>query len=393
MRTKIYLGQDKRSTQHPYYVKWYGEPDPDTGKQPIYYEHFATEKAAEIFRKEKELAQAKDKNIDRPTGITLRQFCKDFLDAKQKKRQGTIKLYENTIQRLLCSKVLRPDMEIARVTPRLAEKFVTSLMPMNGQGELSTSAEHRVIRHCVTMFEKAIIWKYRTENPFKAVERPQVETRPWYYLKPKEYHRLLSKVTDLQTKAFYALCYTAGLRLGEATSLLWSDIDLSKAEVVVRNREGTADIPPFDIKDHEKRTIPLPKHTVDLLGELQSQRFRSPFVVVTGSRYEKVQTNWKECRRRHKPWQNRYMLNNVLRHLKKHLRAAGIKPGPGERLSVHDLRKAAILNWAKVNRNPKVTQVWAGHSDLKTTMQYYSQVTDDQRQMAVKALDQMLDVA
>ena len=397
MRIKIYLGHDRRSSRHPYYVKWYGSPDPDTGKQPVYHEHFRTEKEAQIFKQEKELAQAKDKNIDRPEAVTLERLCKDFLQLKRENpdiQPGTVMLYENTIDRLLSSDLFSRTIEIRQISKRVAEKFVNSIKPKNnGKARLSSSTRHRIIRHCTAIFAKAVRWGCIESNPFEGVDRPTVVCRDWYYMTPKEYHKLLSKVDDLQTKALYALTYTAGLRLAEATALLWTDVDLENAEVTVRNREGTADLPPFHVKDHETRRIPIPASTIELLTKLQAGRFRTPFVVVSASRYEKVMHKWANTRKSRKTWQNRDMLNNVLRAFKRYVKLAGIKPAPGQRLSIHDLRKSCITNWAMVNKNPKVTQVWAGHSDLKTTMQYYSKVTEDQRQAGMKALDKMLDVA
>jgi len=68
-------------------------------------------------------------------------------------------------------------------------------------------------------------------------------------------------------KALYALAYTAGLRLGEALYLTWADVDLDKGLVVVQNREGTDALPPFYVKDNEKRTIPQPAQRLIFIDE------------------------------------------------------------------------------------------------------------------------------
>ena len=46
--------------------------------------------------------------------------------------------------------------------------------------------------------------------------------------------------------------------MGEAFSLTWNDIDFERGRLVISNRDGTVDMPPFKVKDHEARRIPLP---------------------------------------------------------------------------------------------------------------------------------------
>ena len=134
MKEKIYLGCDKRSAKHPYYVRWYGTPDPDTGEQKIFRQQFATIEEAKLFRAEKEVDQRKGKPLDKPTDITLARFCSDFLEVKCKNRIGTIELYQNTIDHLLSSKLFDSNLAIRRITPRLADKFAASLKPQSGYG-------------------------------------------------------------------------------------------------------------------------------------------------------------------------------------------------------------------------------------------------------------------
>ena len=61
-------------------------------------------------------------------------------------------------------------------------------------------------------------------------------------------------------------------------------------------------------------------------------------------------------------------------------------------LTIHVLRKNCILNWARVNRNPKVTQELAGHADLATTMTFYSKVGTDAKRQTARDIDALLTV-
>jgi len=44
-----------------------------------------------------------------------------------------------------------------------------------------------------------------------------------------------------------------------------------------------------------------------------------------------------------------------------------------------------------VINNPEVARLLAGHGDIKTTMQFYSKATDEQRRKAAQAIDRLLE--
>jgi integrase len=222
-------------------------------------------------------------------------------------------------------------------------------------------------------------------RPFKLV------TTRWHYLTPTEYTRLLDVVPNLQTKALYALGYTAGLRFGEMVSLTWENIDWEKVEVVIENRAATATMQPFSLKDYEARRIPLCKHTLDILRELQAKaRFKCPFILLSEVRYRTVLKNWRQYQKEGRTWENRDMLLNVGREFRRHLRKVEVKPTGS--LSIHTLRKCAGKNWADV-LPLHVTKELMGHSTITTTMKFYSQVDESQRTRAAAVIDGLISRA
>ncbi len=66
------------------------------------------------------------------------------------------------------------------------------------------------------------------------------------------------------------LFYTAGLRLREAMSLTWHDIDFASDLLCISRRTASRFVQAWTPKDHELRTIPLPEQTVSLLTAWQS---------------------------------------------------------------------------------------------------------------------------
>ena len=90
-------------------------------------------------------------------------------------------------------------------------------------------------------------------------------------------------------------------------------------------------------------------------------------------------------------WENNMLYNNLLRNFKRHCRRAGITTD--NRLMIHGLRKSFATNLSNSGQVPAHTlQKLMGHSDIKTTMEYYIQSGDANEERAVAALDKMMGV-
>jgi integrase len=198
--------------------------------------------------------------------------------------------------------------------------------------------------------------------------------------------RLLDAATTPGRKIFYALCYTGGLRFGEALSLRWSDINFPLGEIAIHNRKGTEKEPEFLVKDYEQRTIPLPQHTIELLEASEAE---SSYPALSKRQYDNMVKRWKRRRQNKQPWKAQHILLNARRNFERDIKIAEIVPNPGETLSIHTLRKSCITNWA--NDLPiTVTKELAGHSSIETTMKYYYQVDDYHKAKAAQIIDDLL---
>jgi len=259
--------------------------------------------------------------------------------------------------------------------------------PIRG-GQMSNWTRHRILRNCRTIFQGAVTWQLISKNPFRNLSAPRLVTRLWHYLKPDEYRTLLEAAPSLRWKAFYALAYTAALRVGELLSLTWSDIDFETGEVRIENRPATFAMPPFFIKDNEARSIPLPKHTLDILTDLHTSATEGiPYVLLDERQYGIMAAKWRKYREQNRPWRNQDMANNTLREFRRHLKWAGIKAKGS--LSIHTLRKSCGQNWA--NYLPiNVVKELMGHSSISTTQKFYSQVDGDHRAKAAQVMDSLV---
>jgi integrase len=91
--------------------------------------------------------------------------------------------------------------------------------------------------------------------------------------------------------------------------MTWQDIDFQRSEVRVCSKQSTGSLPPFEIKDHEARAIPLPKHTLDILTKLHADApVGVPYVLIDQKRYKLILEKWKQCQEEGKPWTNKHII-------------------------------------------------------------------------------------
>ena len=84
-----------------------------------------------------------------------------------------------------------------------------------------------------------------------------------------------------------------------------------------------------------------------------------------------------------------YMMNNCLRDFKLYCKKAGIRTSL--KLNIHGLRKSYATNLANSGQVPPHTlQKLLGHSDVKTSMDYYVGSSDANTERAVEALDRLM---
>ena len=378
-------------------VRWWGTYDCATGKQSYYSKSFATKKEAQRFKQEKieELKMGMPKQRQE---LTLEQLCNEYLSTKKDElKNTTTEGYKNTIDQLLS--YFPPQAPIKRIQPEQAQQFISSLKIVNWshikKGKaIAHATRNKHLRQAKSIFNLAVDWGYLQKNPFKSIKRIKARKAPWHYITPDEFEALLKKTPDLLTKALYAVMYGCGLRFGEAINMLWDgqNIDLEHSIVNIRNRRPTKTIPPFNIKDYEDRTVPMPKWVAHLLVELQMEsKERCPFVFLTRDRYLKVMERWDYFWQQGKSdqWKNRYLVNNVLREFHKNCRAAGINTN--EKITVHCLRKSYACNLANSGKVPIHTLLeLMGHSDVSTCKDYYLKNISANKKKAVEVLEEMM---
>lgn len=133
---------------------------------------------------------------------------------------------------------------------------------------------------------------------------------------------------------------------------------------------------------------------VDILIELQAESEEGcPFVFLTKRRYKIVKKKWHRLveEGKSRDWENRYLLNHVLRDFKARIIAAGISTNL--KINLHCLRKSWATNMANSGKVPIHTlKELGGWSHLKTCEEFYLQSSDANKERACEVLNELAGV-
>lgn len=320
--------------------------------------------------------------------------------------------YGNTTRQL--REYFGDDKPVRQIRQQHAEAFIVSRRRVKTRKDaaknkdLSSWARRRHVLHTSAIFQAAFEWGYLGSNPFKPAGRGsspmriRTTSRPWHHLTPDEFSRFVEQVSTAQKRAAFWLVYGSGMRPGEVYNLTVDKVDLDRRSIYIENRPASDDLPPFTVKSEtqtdadKSRVAPIPVQAIPNITEAVKRSFRSGgFVTLTAERFAVVQRNWRLCRDgkpwggvdRWKPWQNRDMVNNLLRDAKTYLRQSGVElTAP---FDLKTLRKSYAQNLADNAVPPKTLAELLG-DDVRVVMKHYNRVTDSNKAAAISTLDRLL---
>ena len=397
--------------QKPYLVRWKGEFNFQTGKYRKPGKSFIRKKDAELFAQKQQ--EELDTGLDPKNRNTqIGEFFDKFLSFKKKEvRYRTYELYKRAIDEF--SKFFHSTVPLRKISQVKCEEFLSNVGYIDKNYKKtgkrpSDSTRHQYLRMLKTIFEKAVEWEYIQKNPFKRIKLGTPVKKAWYYIQPTDFKDIIKTVENLplsikgrdretirkvRLKAFYSIMYGCGLRFGEAANILWDDQNLDFQEGVIHlvNRTGSQDMPVYNIKDYEARSIKMPKFAIEALLELKEiDGGGSPFVFLCQDQWQRALTRWHLFTEggMQEQWNSKELIGSALRDFKSYCRKAGINTH--KKLNLHSLRKGYGSNMAKICPAHTLRSLM-GHSSILTTMEFYVQDIDENKKKAVELLDKMME--
>jgi len=361
---------------HNWLVRWVGS----TGKK--YGKVFKTKKEAQLFKLEMQ-AKLLAGQADKPRKITLHSFRLEHERIiKGQVSYGTYQEHKKTLE--LFENFIGGSIELSRITPSNAEAFVAERL---GSKEVSIATVNKYIRNLKSIFNKAIDPRgYISQglNPFANIKPRKTTANAKRYVNIKEYHALLESTEELWWKTFIAIAYSSGLRLNETLHLTWKDIDFDNQRINVTAKKANGNIIKWEPKGRKNRVVPISKEAIKFLVDIQVDAPDGyPYIFILPQRLERILERIQIGK-----WNERSeVINNINRRF-----AIIRKRADVEKCTIHDLRRSAITNWAE--KLPfQVVHKLAGHSNIKTTMDYYLSVRPEDFKAASEVFEEKLEQA
>ena len=313
----------------------------------------AREKAKELKRHIDNGGDPVGEHVAERGAPTVADLCARFLEEHAAKQRPKTQIdYRSMIR----NDILPPlgKMKVAAVAFEHIERLHARIT------RRAPTRANRTFALANKMFNLAVRWRMRPDNPCKGVERNREHLRK-RYLKPDELTRLtkaLAEDQNQQAADVVRLLLLTGARRGEALSATWDQFDLAA---------GTWVKPHTLTKQKREHCIPLSAPARQLLDRLRKHSDGSPWVFPgrgSGQPREDLKYSWKRI-----------------------CRAAGITG-----LRVHDLRHTYASHLVSAGFSLPVIGALLGHSQPTTTARY-SHLLDDPLRVATERVGAIISSA
>jgi integrase len=278
-------------------------------------------------------------------------------------------------------------LRLEQLTPALIQKWLTTHKTEHGARRRITLA-HSTLRSALADAQRLQLVSI---NAATLVKVPKPVKRSIATLSIEQAATFLKAAQKHRLGALFSVALACGLRLGEATGLLWDDVNLESGEVRVRQqlqRVGKL-LVLQDLKTPKsRRTLMLPDECVDLLKahrkrQLEERMKAGDLWVDSGlvfTTYVRRASDGKVGRGLHP--------RNVLRALYGILEAVDL---PSVRF--HDLRHSAASLLIAQGVELVEISLLLGHSELRVTADLYSHLQQETAARAAKRMDVVLKLA
>lgn len=221
------------------------------------------------------------------------------------------------------------------------------------QLKLQPSSVRNVVLVLRRLFDCAVRARVAQSNPVTGVVQPRMEHEEMRFLTVKELERLADAMNQ-DSRVFVYLAGYAGLRIGEVFGLCWSDVDLFRSVVNVRQSavdvNGRVIIGPPKTKAG-RRAVPIPQAAVCAIRDHQTRcgGVSGSDAFVMGNRVVPL----------------------VPREFRRHRWAPAVKAAGLAPLRPHDLRHTAVSLWIAAGITPKEIAARAGHTSVQFSLDRY----------------------
>lgn len=332
-----------------------GEVD---GKKKYKYVYGKTNK--EVNQKVAELKVALGKGVDLTQPMTLSFWIDRWLARTEQKLTGN--WYEVCRSRAEYWRDALGDEDVSRLTTADLEDVLITLAKKNPKTKKPTAKKTLVEYRNIISRIFAYIAQQRviTFDPASYLTVDKTAPTTHRTAVSNAVVTLIANTEDPIRLSCLVMVY-AGLRLGEASALTWSDVDLKAQTISVTK---SLDFKTRNVKPPKTaagvRTVPIPPPLLSALKEAP----RTSLLVC--------------CRPDGRPWSTDSWRYAIERYNKK----------LGTSFDAHSLRHTCCTMYYEAGVDVLTAQKWMGHADPSTTMKIYTHLREShQQQNVVKLTD------
>jgi site-specific recombinase XerD len=292
--------------------------------------------------------KTKQQIITKPTSPLLSNFIKEYKTYvtntfSEKYLKKAVTPAFNQLQKFI------PDISLDTISLKNLDQFISSIY---SKSKFAASLYHRTLK---AAFNKAVIWNYIQENPFKKIKTPKVTKSFPVYLSEAELILILNKTEDQLLKNIFTTAFYTGMRLNEILNMKWNWIDFTQDIITVKNSDD------FKTKSKRERIIPIHHKVKSILLDHFSLG-NQPKNDLVFYRKKNIKLNGEF----------------ISKQFKVAVRAASLN----DDIHFHNLRHSFASNLVQRGVNLYVVKELLGHENIKTT-QVYSHLTQSSLTNAV----------
>lgn len=212
--------------------------------------------------------------------------------------------------------------------------------------------------------------------PDSSVQKKEGTRRPSIALLPEQEKKLLEVCKDTKWYYFILTALNSGMRRGELLALTWSDIDFNKRQININKSYSPQTKLGSTKTENSTRKIPIPFFLVTALKKHKVNQ--SEIKLQLGNKYEDNDLVFDNGF-------GKYIATTSLnRALKKFANEIGI-----DSLNTHDFRDTYATKLYNQTKDLKMVQTLLGHSDISTTADIYTHVSEEEASNYINVLDEL----
>lgn len=337
-------------------------------------------KDAEALERRLKADQEEDRYLS-PTSLIVGDYLLQYLEevARPSIRFSTYRWYEEIVRLHLTPSLGRVPLK--GLEPIAIQSLYTMLHRKKEEGGKGLAPRtvrsiHRFLRQALG---HAVQLRLIAHNPTEGLKTPRVEIRSGVALPVDKIHKLLDAINDRRVLFATEIAIGTGFRIGEICALSWDDYNAARETLTVRRsvrfHSGTAQFGPPKTK-MSARTVRLPRF---LTQRLQKEKEEQEKRKTRNPDYQENQLIL--CETDGRPINPTYLSCLFSRTTR--------KVGLAE-VRFHDLRRTHITHLVRGGFDPKSVMGRAGHSDVRMTLEIYTEADPEAEAPMAAYLDGLL---